>query len=349
MRRALDRKPSFDFDESGFSKLGLEAAIRASRPEGYADYLYYRLAYPSILGAIPPLLVFGKHCMSIPQKRVLDLLCGAGHASAILSAYFPELEIITADLDFVNLYLLQRYFVSHAATVCLDAELPLPFADNSIGGFFCLDGLHYVRSKIALLRESDRILAADGVWLMAHMHNAAAENVNAGAPLSTIEYSKRFTFGRRKLLSELDVLRNFHTTGCLDLVSDSQAAFMESSNAVTLVGAREDSLWVRHEGIDSALCQQPERLGFNPIYRVEKAVDGLSLKASYPSDSFRRECATEAPILPDEVHIPSRLLAEMGGNPPGQDAGEYIRELIRSFVIVPLPDAYPRQSRIMCT
>lgn len=347
MRGVINRKSSFDFDESGFSKLGLEAALRASRPEGYADYLYYRLAYPSILGAIPPLLVFGKHCTSIPQKRVLDLLCGAGHASAILSVYFPELQIITADLDFVNLYLSQRYLVSHAAAVCLDAELPLPFADNSIGGFFCLDGLHYVRSKIALLGESDRVVTTDGVWLLAHMHNAAAENVNAGAPLSTAEYLKRFRFGRRKLLSELEILRNFHASGCLDLVSDSKAAVMESSNALTLVGAREDSLCVRHEGIDSALCRRPEHLGFNPIYRVEKAVDGLSLKVSYPSDSLRRECATEAQILPDEVLISTRLLAKIEKIRPEQKVDEDIKKLIRSFVIVPLPEGYPRQSHIM--
>jgi len=323
---------------------GFKSALQESRPRGYADYLYYRPAYPSLLGAIPPLVVLGDSCRKSSRRRVIDLLCGVGHASAILDALYPELETIAADIDFVNLYLSQRFVAPRSAAICLDAELPLPFADASLDAFFCLDGLHYVRSKVALLREVDRVLTAEGIWVFAHMHNAAGQNVNAGAPLSAKEYSRRFAFGQHRMLSKLDVLQQYQTSGCLDLVSQPDTASVESSNALILMGARTEDLWTRHSGLEDALRRRPDLLGFNPIYRVEEATDGLTLTSAYPSESLRQECVGKTPILPDEVHIPARVLKEIREMISlGALSGD-LRMLLRSFVIIPLPNCYPRPS-----
>jgi SAM-dependent methyltransferase len=262
----------------------------------------------------------------------------------------PEVEVIMADVDFVNLYVAGRFLAPDKATLCIDSELPLPMPDKSVDGVYCLDGLHYVRSKVALLREVDRIVGPEGAWLFAHMRNARAANVNPGAPLDPQGYSRRFAFGQQRLLSETAILRQFQHDGSLDLTRQPLAADLDSSNALTLVGARTEDLWKQHADLDTALSRRSDLLGFNPLYRLEKAPDGLVANAAWPSDSLRRECTGTPPLLRESVHVDTRTQREIiavrtGGALPGA-----VRELLRSFVLVPLPECYPGEDLLApCT
>lgn len=321
---------------------GFLATLHATRPRGYAEYLFHRFANPSLLGAVPPLLVLGDACRRKSPGRVLDLLCGVGHASAILGTLRPEMEIVAADGDFVNLFLARNFVAPRGAAICIDAELPLPFADSYLDGLFCLDGLHYIRSKVALLREVDRVVNAGGVWLFAHMHNIDGENENPGAPLSADAYAERFDFGRKRLISESEVLRQFQESGSLDLTAQSESGSLVSSHALTLVGARTESLWEKHTCLDDAFCSRPDLLGFNPLYRVEEVPDGLMLRSEWPSDSLRRECVGKMAVLPDTVLVPRRVVREIVESRQTGSLSDEVRRLLRSFVLVGLPECYPR-------
>jgi SAM-dependent methyltransferase len=318
------------------------AALRVVRPRMYADYLYFRHANPSLLSAIPPLVVFGDACRERPSGRVLDILCGVGHASAILGALQPGVELVMADSDFVNLFLARGFVVPRGTALCVDAELPLPFDDSSFDGLFCIDGLHYVRSKVALLREVDRVVSADGVWLFAHLHNAAGENKNPGAALTADGYALRFDFGCRRLLSEPDILNRFEKDGCLDLTSQPDVRSVASSHAFTLVGSRTDALWKNHPGLDDALCRRPDLFGFNPLFHVERLADGVMLRSAWPSESLRRECVGKVPVLPEAVHVPRHVVDELAEWIATSLMSEDVRALLRSFVVVCLPECYPR-------
>jgi SAM-dependent methyltransferase len=321
---------------------GFEAALKAMRPGGYASYLFHRFANPSFLGAIPPLIVLGDVCRRGPRRRLLDLMCGTGHSSATVRALCPEVEVIMADVDFVNLFIARNFLARDAVAVCLDVEIPLPFLDDSIDALFCLDGLHYARSKVALLEEVDRIVSPDGAWLFAHMHNARGANVNPGAPLDAQGYLRRFAFGEQRLLPETEVLRQFKDDGCLDLTHQPPAAVLDSSDALTLVGARTKRLWTRHSGLDDALSRRPDRLAFNPLYRLEKATDGLVARAAWPSESLRTECAGAKPLLRETVHLRSLAAGRFAAARAGEKLSDEVRALIRSFVLVSLPECYPR-------
>ena len=321
---------------------GFEAALKAMRPGDYASYLFHRFANPSFLGAIPPLIVLGDACRRGPRQRLLDLMCGTGHSSATIRALCPEVEVIMADVDFVNLFIARSFLARDAVALCLDVEIPLPFLDESIDAVFCLDGLHYVRSKIALLEEVDRIVSPDGAWLFAHMHNARGANVNPGAPLDAQGYLRRFTFGEQRLLPETEVLRQFKDDGCLDLTHQPPASVLDSSDALTLAGARTERLWTRHSGLDDALSRRPDRLAFNPLYRLEKATDGLVARAAWPSESLRTECAGAKPLLHETVHLRSLAVEQFAAARAGEKLSDEVRALIRSFVLVSLPEGYPR-------
>jgi SAM-dependent methyltransferase len=269
-------------------------------------------------------------------------LCGVGHTSAILASLCPGLEIVAADSDFVNLFLARHLTAPGVTALCVDAGFPLPFADAAVDGLFCLDGLHYVRSKVALLREIDRIVSTEGFWLFAHMHNALSANMNPGVPLSPEGYAKRFFFGQQRLLSETEILRQFQAGGFLDLTEQSTLDTIASHNALTLIGARTDLLWTRHLGVDDALCRRPDLLAFNPLYRVEGSTDELLLRAMWPSDTLRRECTGTIPLPPESVRVPLRIVEEISMARSGGLLSADVRRLVRSAVLVSLPQCYPR-------
>jgi SAM-dependent methyltransferase len=321
---------------------GFDAALRAARPEGYADYLYHRFANPSFLAALPPLVVLGDALRHGGRRRLLELMSGVGHSSATVSALCPGVEPVMADVDFVNLYVARRYVAPAGAALCVDVELPLPLRDDSIDGVYCLDGLHYARSKVALLREVDRIVGPEGAWLFAHMHNARGANVNPGAPLDPGGYAKRFAFGQQRLLAETGILRQFQRDGALDLAQQPASADLDSSDALTLFGARTEDLWRRYVELDAALSRRPDLLEFNPLYRLDRTPDGVVASAQWPSESLRRECEGTPPLLRESVRVSRDTLRQIASAKAGGPLPGAARELLRSFALVPLPECYPR-------
>lgn len=319
-----------------------EDVLRASRPAGYAHYLYQRFANPSFLGALPPAFVLAQACENRPRRRVLELLSGVGHLSGVVSALFPALDTIMADVDYLNLYIARRFLAQNAVAICLDAELPLPFSENSIDGILCLDGLHYVRSKIAFLEQVDRILGSEGIWLFAHMHNASVPNPNPGAPLDAEGYLHRIAFGEQRLLAESGVLEQFKRDGVLDLMHQTPLSLLNSSNALTLLGARDDHLWKRQTGLVAALSRRRELLALNPLYRIEKTAEGVRATALWPSESLRNECTGHVPFPPERVHLGPSILQEIAAARTGASLSDSVSGLLRSFVLVPLPECYPR-------
>jgi SAM-dependent methyltransferase len=333
---------SFLFDLLRLSD-GFEAVLRRCRTRGYADYLYHRFANPSLLGAIPPLLVFADGCRHRSRRRVVDLLCGAGHTSALLATLYPDIEVVAADADFINLFLARNFVVPKVVALCLDADLPLPFANASVEGLFCLDGLHYVRSKMTLLEQVDRIVSDQGFWLFAHLHNVLQYNVNPGAPLSPAGYAKRFAFGEQRLLPESMILRQFEG-GCLDLTAQPGVDTLGSENALTLIGGRTKLLWSRHPNLELALCRRPDLLEFNPLYRVVAEGSEVILRAHWPSDALRDECTVNSgtPLLAESMCIPRRVVDDIIAAKCGGQLSPDVLGLVRSFALTALPICYPR-------
>jgi SAM-dependent methyltransferase len=324
-----------DTNDSG----GFEPTLRARRHHHYADYLYHRFANQSFLASIPAVAVLARHRRSPQRSRVLELLCGVGHLSAAIRSIRPDIEIVMTDIDFVNLDIAQRFVEPGAAALCIDVELPLPFADRAFGAVYCLDGLHYVHSKVALLREVDRVIDGNGAWLFMHMHNADGENVNAGAPLTARGYSARFDFGLQRLVPEAAIVEQFRRDGSLDLTDPAPESETDASAAVTLFGARDGAMWKRHEMLDEAFGRRHEHLWLNPLYTVEKTTDGLTACARWPSDAIRAEFSGKV-MLPDTVHLTADVLAEIAAARRTGTLSANVRKMVRSFILVYLPGCY---------
>lgn len=342
--------------------LTLAHALELLRPGPYANYLFQRYANNSFLAAVAPLLLLkkldslteplpaatsadggSKRCQTTAAGRerwVLDLACGIGHSSFLMRTLFPDLSVVSADHDFVNLYLARRYLIPDAPLVCIDAEVPLPFADDCFDSVFCLDGFHYIRSKVALLNELDRVVKPLGLWLFPHLHNALVPNLSPGIPLRAEDYMRCFSFLPCRLLTEAAVLRGFMRDQSLDLEAVPSEVELRSADVLTLIASRCGDWWRRHDRLAGPLWRDKSLLAINPIYHLNSQVHTICLNIAWPSDSLERECSSVKEYLPAQIEVDRSLWNRLKSRLTTKGDDETIHQLVRSFVLVPLPAGY---------
>jgi SAM-dependent methyltransferase/uncharacterized protein YbaR (Trm112 family) len=313
-------------------------ALNFYRPSGYADYLYHRYANNSFLAGIP-LFALLKEFNGAPAN-VLDLNCGVGHASFLMQALFPNLSVIATDHDFTNLHLASRYLVpAHTTCLCLDAELPLPFDDKFLDAALCMDGLHYIRSKRALMREMDRIVKSDGIWLFPHMHNAAVTNVCAGVPLSAEDYLRCFECLPSRIYDEAAIFDTFMRDQILDLEVSLSGGGVRKETAFSLVATRRADVWRKHD-VAPVFLKTQTRLTVNPIYEVRENGNGVQLRMTWPNPGLESECQSVKPFLPEKCSISDSVWTHLQSGTLTAAEDSSVQELIKSCVLVRLPDTY---------
>ena len=320
------------------------------RPKIFSHYLYHRFANPSLLAAFAPLLLLDSVCSdqvntaALPSRtggssqRVLDLACGAGHASFLIRWLYPEINLVSIDQDFVSLYLAKRYQAAGAVFVCADTEVSSPFPNAHFAAFFCLDAFHYFHAKAAIIAELQRVVAPDGLWIFPHLHNAHQPNITAGMPLSPQAYLRLFADINPKLFPEGAILAAMSANRAFDWSNGESPDDLRGAPTLTLVGRGNRELRAQHDPL-SVFCRRPRRLTINPIYSTTRDGDALRLTLDWPTESLRRECKSIEEYLPRHVMLhPNEITAIANGT---LDLGApRTRELVSRFVLVPLPEHY---------
>jgi hypothetical protein len=257
----------------------------------------------------------------------------------VLQWLSPSLSVVSVDHDFVSLYLAKRFFSPEGSFYCLDAEVPSPFPDACFDAVFCLDAFHYFRSKCAIRDELRRVVRDDGLWVLAHLHNALQANITAGIPLAPELYLELFEFLQCRLFDEAAILREASRNDRMDLRELHPAAQLRQANALSLI-AGPPSLWTVHAGFARRLCGDATNLQVNPIYVRSGGRGSGEMVFRWPNEVIRKECAAAEDILPSNCNLPEeRIRGLLDGR-----HGSELEELVRRFVLVPLPDRYCRSS-----
>ncbi len=313
-----------------------EAVHRLRRPAVFADYLVHRYANPSFLAAIGPLLLL-KHTAGgnvHGDARILDLACGAGHASFLIGLLFPEFSVISADVDFVNLYLARRYMAPGGLQVCIDAQVPSPFPDDYYQAVYCQDAFHYIGSKKAAVRELKRVLRTDALWIFPHLHNRLSRNLVPGVPLSPEGYLKCFDLAGGRLFVESDLLQGLVREGSVDFSATASVARLNGAPALTFLRGGPE-LWSECRDFPSRFCERKDHLQVNPIYR--RVSHGQSIELFWPNATLRAECAAAEAFLPQRCDLTAGQWEQFQR---GDGAPEWLAEMVARFVLVPLPRSY---------
>ncbi len=321
--------------------LSFRQAVRQFRASFYAHYLFHRHANASFLAATL-LNVSLRDAIGGGRTapRVLDLGCGVGHNSFQLAALRPDADIVACDCDFTNLYLARRFFIPDQICIGLDFEVAMPFADGYFDAVLCSDAFMYIESKEALVRELDRVLCEQGLWVFSHMHNRLVENPAPGWPLSPAEYQRLFGAVAGRLIPEPGMLRRYAAERVLDFTEPADEDSLSSANAFEWVGGRDPGRWCRRFEEVTFPLPPAAPLGINPIYEVQDQGDHLACRARWPDPVFEAECGFATQCIPARCTLDKALLSRVNQGATLPEDAAPLQELLRNFVLVHLPPGY---------
>lgn len=305
-------------------------------------YLKHRFSAET-LWAVYPFLPLLKN-----RERILDIGCGTGHASFIISNHAKPKEQFCVDYAFRNLYLAKKYFVENAELICLDANYPLPFRSNTFDTIFMLDAFHYVNSRASLAREMERLLLYQGLLLLPHLHNSLSHDPSAdGSPLSPRNWVSLFQELPAKALPERSVMENFLLENKLDLLKEYSEDELNTSGAIIIIAIKDRSLFKIYRGLETELLKHKDNLIINPIYSFSHRGQQIVLRRCFPSESFRREFPIAETYLPAEYVIDERINKIMEGRALNltlatlsEEDLHYVEHLMMKFIILNVPKNY---------
>lgn len=290
-------------------------------------YLKHRFSSQSFWALYPFIPVLSKR-----RKRILDMCCGAGHASFVISKYVNPNELICVDEIFKNLYLAKKYF-SDAEFINIDANYQLPFKDDIFSSVFMMDAFHYIDARAHLAKELERVLSKKGMLLLLHLHNALVENVAAGKPLSPSTWRGLFDHNVRAL-PEKSIVEDFILRDRLDLSKEYSKEELTSSDAILMVAGADSDCF---DGIWKDILEVKENLIINPIYKMKEVGDKILLEREFPSEFFRKEYPLTEKYLPERCEIDKMFVN--GRRISISDSNE-IEDVMRKFVVINVPEKY---------
>lgn len=297
----------------------------------YEIYLKHRFSTESFWSLYPFVPLLKRN-----NGRILDLGCGAGHASFVISSYVNPDELVCADHTFKSLYLARKYSAKGSHFICLDANYPLPFNDNIFSSVVMLDAFHYVNAKALLAKECERVLNQEGMLLLLHLHSALSEDISFEEQLSPSTWVSLFNNLKAIAMPEKSIVEDFILRYRLDLSKKYTEHELNSSEAILIVaGVDLECL----EGVWKDILKIKNNLIINPIYKMKKNGNKILLNREFPSASFRKEYPLVERYLSDKCEIDKIIVNGRSVDISRSNEGE-IEDLMRKFVIINVPERF---------
>ena len=168
---------------AGRDRLSFREAMALLAFGPVADYLAHRWSDPTFLSG----LALADAYWPASPPRVLEVACGPGQ---YLRAFAPHAASVTGiDVVWAKLWLARHFVAPDATLICCDAAHPWPVADGSADLVFCHDAFYFLPNKPRVAAEMAR---CGRTLLVGHAHNALADNLSGGAPLTSAEYAALF-------------------------------------------------------------------------------------------------------------------------------------------------------------
>jgi SAM-dependent methyltransferase len=292
----------------------------------YDQYLKHRFSSQTFWSLYPFLPLIRERA-----GKLLEVCCGSGHASFILSRFIPPERLIGIDGDFRNLYLAAKYF-SRADFIQADMNVGLPFKDHRFSTVLMMDSLHYIDARALLAREIVRVTTPEGFDLVLHMHNALRENVSAGRPFYPSTIDRLFPWDDIKILPEQEVIGDYIRNGRLDLSRNYTEDQRRQSDA--LIVARHAPAKIM-EGIWNDLFSPDDHLILNPMYNIEVQKEKMVMDRIWPSSAFRQEYPLTEAYLPDRFEIDKASLLQAK-----EPSAELYQKMRKNFTLLSVPENY---------
>ena len=296
-----------------------------------ADYLAYRLSDPTYLTSEAVIRALGQERRGLGH-RALDVCGGAGHLTRVLSSLRPPLETdvepgtVLLDLSFWKLWLAACFTSPGCAPVCCDANHPLPFARNSFSTALLSDAFPYIWHKRLLADELMRLVGADGLVVMPHLHSAHGENFSAGDTLTPEAHQDLLAFHQPRLFSDGLLLENLLAHRRVDLSHATSPRGLGDEPSFTLVASRDPDVFREYEVTDESGVVGELRV--NPLYRVKRRGESSILTLTFPTPEYAEEFAECRRYLPESLTVRADLTGLITPSIVGSDYAELRRRRV---------------------
>lgn len=306
----------------------LRDAMAALRLGPVADYFAYRWSDPTFLSGLA--LLDAHLPQPLPAEPpsgappVFELACGIGH-------YCRELErrgiaAIGGDVVFAKLFLARHYVAPLGRYVCFDAADPFPLADRSSAAAFCHDAFYFLPLKPRVAAELRRVVGPTAPIIVGHAHNAAVDNVSAGAPLDVDEYAALF---QDPVLYDDRELTRAVIEDRPPRAEPTRA--LRDRAAVAIVSPTAPNGAARRSG-PFAMPPPESRLRLNPL--LQRSADG-AWRPAWPSRRYEEEYAPASGYLGEAGTVTARDVDQAAAGAWSTDPR--LVRLARLRVLVDLP------------
>jgi ubiquinone/menaquinone biosynthesis C-methylase UbiE/uncharacterized protein YbaR (Trm112 family) len=292
----------------------------------YHQYLKHRFSSQTFWSLYPFLPLIREH-----GERILEICCGSGHASFVLSRHISADKLVAVDGNFWNLFLTAKYF-SRADLIQADMNVGLPFKDQQFSTVLMMDSLHYIDARALLAREIVRVTTPGGFDLVLHMHNALRENMSAGRPFYPSTIDRLFPQDDIKILPEQEVIKDYIRNGRLDLSRNYTKDQRRQADALIVARYAPGKIM---EGLWNDLIFSDDHLILNPMYHMEVQKEKIVMGRVWPSNAFRREYPLTEAYLPDYFEIDKASLPQAK-----EPSNELYQKMRKNFTLLSVPENY---------
>lgn len=292
----------------------------------YHQYLKHRFSSQTFWSLYPFVPLIREH-----GKKVLEICCGSGHASFVLSRHISPEKLVAVDGNFWNLYLTTKYF-SRADLIQADMNAGLPFKDHRFSTVLMMDSLHYVDARALLAREIVRVTQPEGFDLVLHMHNALRENMSAGWSFYPSTIDRLFPGDDIRILPEREVIEDYIANGRLDLSRNYTEDQRRQADALIVLRHAPGKVM---EGLWDEVITPSDHLILNPMYHVDVQKEKIAMDRVWPSSDFRREYPLTEAYLPDHFEIDIASLHQAK-----EPSAELHQKMRKNFTLLTVPENY---------
>lgn len=331
---------------------GLGAPFRRLLAEGakYSDidkalcfsYLFHRFSFDSFWPTYTMIPLMGWQ-----PEIVVDVGCGGGHASFLISQLVNPQVHFCLDRDFRFLLLTKHFCAPDAQCILYDLNFPMPFEDRSINGVFTLDVLHYVYQHRLVTKELQRIVDDHGVLLALHLHNALVKHPAVGHhPLPARLWIEMFDQVKPRAFPDSRLIEDFLAKRPIDLGRHYTSRDLDEADAISIVAARTNDILDQLKPMVPNPWAIRGRLVVNPLYKINDAGDQVILRRKFPHKRFRDEFRFTEHILPEVYTLEASFRECLDGVDASTIAslpeGERQRweVLLDRFILLLVPDQY---------
>ncbi len=300
-----------------------------------ANYFKYRFGQPRHLAALSLASLLSK-----ADGPILDLACGVGHITHYLANIRRDKITVGIDHDFFRLYIAKNSIVPSADFICCNADGALPFKSSAFQGSICSDAFHYFPNQWGCARELKRLIDDDGIIILACVGNVK-RSPNESHELSAEGYSRLFEEMPTVTTGEEELRSRYLEGRGPDLSRIDRSDELENQKWLSIIASKNQGLF-SPQGEFEDWPHATGRLNLNPLY-VHQVADSKEMavfKFEFPSRWYEFEDAAYTEYAPPIVELSDSILEAIAQ----QRRTEQLEKLIRTFVIIGMPENYLKRS-----